>query len=525
MAELTDAERGLLHLQQDLEAYSIECLKVLPKAGGAPISFRWNKAQRFIHARLESQRITLGYVRALILKGRQQGASTYIGARFYHKTSMNAGQGAFIVAHEDKATANLFKMVKRYHDHNPLSPSTKASNAQELIFGQLDSGYKLATAGSKDVGRSNTARLLHGSEFGFWENAQSHLAGIGNTIPSGADGAGTEIILESTANGLGNAFHLMWQAAESGVDEEGNPSEYIAIFVPWFWQDEYRTDPQPGFTLNAKAEKYRAAFGLDLAQMQWRANKIAEYGKGFEWLFDQEYPATAAMAFKTSTMNPLISPEDVNLAVNSGYLDLTQPLVIGCDPAGDGVGKSDRTAFAFRTGRTCFQVEYHGKLNTVQITAKLAKYWREGVKIAGHTLWPSAIFVDKGGLGAGIYDQLQDLNIPVIGVMFGEAANDPELYLNKRAEMWWLMKDWFEDHPCRLPNDPQLISDVCSPQPVDNAKGRKQLESKKDMAKRQIRSPDGGDALALTFAEPVAMRVGSDSLATSSSGAATSAGY
>lgn len=508
-SELTEAELGLLHLKEDMEAHSISCLKIQGKSGGANVPFAWNKAQRYIHERLEMQLKELGYIRALILKGRQQGCSTYVAARFYHRTSMNEGTNAFIVAHEDKATSNLFKMVKRYHDHNPLAPSIKASNAQELVFGQLDSGYKLATAGSQDVGRSNTARLLHGSEFGFWANAQSHLAGIGNTIPSGRDGAGTEIILESTANGLGNAFHLMWQSAESGVDEDGNPMEYIAIFVPWYWQDEYRTDPKPGFKLSAADDKYRAAYGLDLSQMQWRANKIAEYGKGSEWLFDQEYPATATLAFKTSTQNPLISPNDVMTAVNSTYLDLTsQPLIIGVDPAGDGEGKSDRTAFAFRCGRTCFRVEYHGKLKTTQIAGRLATFWKDGVQIMGMTLWPAAIFVDKGGLGVGIVDQLEELNIPVIGVMFAEAANDPDIYLNKRAEMWWLMKEWMENQPNRMPNDAQLIADLCSPQPVESSHNRKQLESKKQMAKRGIRSPDGGDALALTFAQPVSARPG-----------------
>jgi hypothetical protein len=525
MSELTDAERGLLHLKQNLEAHSLHCLKVLPKAGGAPVPFVWNKAQRYIHARLEDQLTSLGYVRALILKGRQQGCSTLIGARFYQKTSTTEGQGAFIVAHEDKATANLFKMVKRYQDHNPIAPSVKASNANELIFGALDSGYKLATAGSQDVGRSNTARLLHASEFAFWANAQSHLAGIGNTIPSGAMGAGTEIILESTANGLGNAFHLMWQAAEAGVDEDGNACEYIAIFVPWFWQDEYRATPTTSFSLNAADEKYQSAYGLDMAQMQWRANKTNEYGKGFEWLFSQEYPATAADAFRTSTQNPLISPSDVMLAVNSSYLDLSQPLIIGVDPAGDGQGKSDRTAFAFRCGRTCFRIEYHEKLNTMQIAGKLAAFWNAGVEVAGQTLWPDAIFVDKGGLGVGIVDRLHELNIPVIGVMFAEQANDPEIYLNKRAEMWWSMKEWYEDFPCRMPNDAQLISDVCAPQPVDNSNRRKQLESKKEMAKRQVRSPDGGDALALTFAESVSPRAGSQGRSAQPRNAATSAGY
>ena len=522
--ELTDAERGLLHLQTDLESHCHACLKILGKAGGANVPFVWNKAQHYIHARLQEQLKSIGYVRALILKSRQQGASTYIGARFYHKTSMNPGTNAFIVAHEDKATTNLFKMVKRYHDHNPLAPSIKASNAQELIFGKLDSGYKLATAGSQDVGRSNTARLLHGSEFGFWANAQSHLAGIGNTIPSGALGAGTEVILESTANGLGNAFHLMWQAAEAGVDKDGNECEYIAIFVPWFWQEEYRTDPKPGFKVSTVDEKYRAAYQLDIPQMQWRANKIAEYGKGFEWLFDQEYPATAALAFKTSTMNPLISPNDVMSAVNSEYLDLDRPLVIGVDPAGDGEGKSDRTAFAFRCGRTCFRVEYHGKLNTMQIAGKLAAYWNDGVQVAGRTIYPAAMFVDKGGLGVGIVDRLDELNIPVIGVFFSASATQPDVYLNKRAEMWWTMKEWFEDQPCRLVNEAQLITDLCAPQPVESSHGKKQLESKKQMAKRQIRSPDGGDALALTFAEPVQPRAVDPGISRNRS-SATTAGY
>lgn len=524
-SDLTPTELGLWHLKNNLGLYAQECLKILPKAGGSSIPFVFNKAQRYIDARLDGQLETLGYVRALVLKSRQQGSSTYIGARFYHKATMDRGQGAFIVAHEDKATSNLFKMVKRYHDYNPIAPSTKASNAQELIFGELDGGYKLATAGSKDVGRSNTARLFHGSEFAFWDNAQMHLAGIGETIPSGALGAGTEMILESTANGLGNAFHLMWQAAEAGVDEEGNPSEWIAIFVPWFWQDEYRTDPSPGFKLSAKDEKYRDAYGLDLAQMQWRANKIAGYGKGFEWLFDQEYPACAALAFKTSTKNPLISPNDVQAAINSQYFDVDSPLIIGVDPAGDGEGKSDRTAFAFRCGRTCFRIEYHNSLNTMQIAGKLAGFWNDGVEVAGRKIWPDAIIVDKGGIGTGIVDRLKELNIPVIGVMFAQSASDPEIYLNKRAEMWWTMKAWFEDAPCRMPNEAQLMSDLCAPQPVESSHRKKQLESKKEMAKRQIRSPDGGDALALTFAEPVAARNDSAHRSHNPNRPATSAGY
>ncbi len=475
-------------LTGNLETYSAHCLKIADKLGKLQ-PFVWNKAQRYIHEKLEEQKAKTGKVRAIILKGRQQGVSTYAAARFYKHTSTQRGQKALIVGHEQKSTDSLFGMVKRYHEHNPLAPSTGATNAKELIFDRLDGGYKLATAGTQDVGRGNTAQVAHLSEYAFWANAQLHMAGLGNTI---YDGPGTEIIIESTANGLGNAFHLMWQQAEAGK------GDYIAIFVPYFWQDEYRAPVKEDFELTTDDRAYMKAYGLDMEQMQWRANKIASYGQGFEYLFAQEYPATPAEAFQSSTTNPLVNPTFVAAAVNSTYRHFSGPLLIGCDPAGDGVNDPDRTAIAFRQGRIVKRLEYHEGLSTMQIAGKLAGYARE--------MQVDMIFVDKGGLGAGVYDRLVELGVPVTGVNSATAANDPERYENKRAEMWWLMAEWFADQPCRIPNNAALISDITSPQPKVSSNGRKLLEKKEDMKKRGLRSPDGADAVALTFAEPVMSR-------------------
>lgn len=411
--------------------------------------------------------------------------STYIGARFYHRTTTSIGRSAFIVAHEDKATTNLFEMVKRYHAHNVLAPSVRNSNAKELIFGGIDAGYKLATAGSDDVGRSNTAQLLHGSEFAYWQNAAMHLAGIGNTI---AMAEGTEIVYESTANGIGNQFHSMWQTAEAGK------GDYIAVFVPWFWQAEYEKDPPKDWELSADDVAYQDAYKLNIRQMAFRHAKLTEYGAGNEWLFDQEYPSSPSLAFRSATANPLISPSLVMAAANNiEFRERQGPLLIGCDPAGEG---DDRTAIVFRQGRTVFRVEYHNKLDTMQVAGKLATYWQEH--------HPDAIFVDKLGLGAGVYDRLMELQIPVIGVGAGSKATNSERYENKRAEMWWLMADWFADQPVRIPNDMGLIADLSTFQPETSSNGRRQLESKTKLKRRGIRSPDGGDALALTFAEPIA---------------------
>jgi hypothetical protein len=505
MADGHALEVTMAALMADIPLHCDTCLRVLDKDGHL-VPFVFNRAQRFIHARLEEQLQATGKVRALVLKGRQQGASTYIGGRFYCKTSTTPGRSAFIIAHEQKATDNLFRMVKRYHEHNPFAPSTSATNAKELVFGRLDGGYKLATAGTKDVGRSNTAQLLHGSEFAFWENAELHLAGLGNTV---ADTPNTEIILESTANGVGNKFHTMWQDAEAGI------GEYIAIFVPWYWQDEYRAPVPPAFLLNAADQLYMDTYGLDMQQMAWRANKIATYGQGFEWLFDQEYPATPGLAFRSATNDPLISPTLVMSAVNSDYRERTGALVIGCDPAEFG---ADRTAVAFRHGRTVFRIEYHNKKGPMEVAGMLATYWRE------HQ--PDALFVDKIGIGSGIVDRLKELHVPVIGVNSAERAADPERYANKRAEMWHRMKEWLEDRPNRLPNDQALIADLSAPGYKYKSNGSRLVESKDDMKKRQVRSPDGADAVAMTFAEPVVPRaLQGERGPHRTHSAATSAGY
>jgi len=267
-SSLTDSSDKRLRLRDDLDFYARNCLTIRPKTGKVE-SFRLNRAQLYIHGRLEAQKAETGRVRALILKGRQQGCSTYVGGRFYHVTTWNKGLRTFILTHEDAATQNLFEMVNRFHEHCPeqVRPSTSAANAKELFFDALDSGYKVGTAGTKGVGRSSTIQLFHGSEVAFWPHAETHAAGVLQAVP---DVAGTEVILESTANGLGNFFHAKWQDAERGL------GDFIAIFVPWFWQDEYQKEPPDGFVLTEEEGKYKALYDLSDSHMAWRRAKIAD---------------------------------------------------------------------------------------------------------------------------------------------------------------------------------------------------------------------------------------------------------
>ena len=95
-----------------------------------------NDAQEFIHSRLEEQIKKTGKVRAILLKGRQQGASTLVGGRFIWKTTHNKGVRAFILTHDGESTNALFEMTERYYDNLPtfVKPTAGAANAKELQF-------------------------------------------------------------------------------------------------------------------------------------------------------------------------------------------------------------------------------------------------------------------------------------------------------------------------------------------------------------------------------------------------------
>src|SRR5262245_6929801 len=188
-------------LKSDLPFFAEYALRIRTKKIGTPEPLVLNQAQLRLHSMLEEQRAKTGRVRALILKGRQMGVSTYVAARFYHRTINSPGIRTFIVAHSDDGSRNLYQIVRRFQDSMPeeLKPSVGVSNATELIFDRIDSGYLVSVASTEGVGRSATAQNAHLSEMAFWKNLDDHFAGLLQTIP---DVVGSEIIIESTAFGF-----------------------------------------------------------------------------------------------------------------------------------------------------------------------------------------------------------------------------------------------------------------------------------------------------------------------------------
>lgn len=485
---MTPEEKEILQkLKLNFIHYASKCLKIRTKSGSVE-PFFLNKAQLHIHTELEGQRGQTGKVRALILKGRQQGVSTLIGARFYHKVSWQKGTQAFILTHALDATQNLYKMAQRYYENTPscVKPEVSTSNAKELIFGLLDSGYKLGTAENKAVGRSATIQLLHGSECAFWSNAAEHAKGIMQAVPNEP---GTEIILESTANGIGNFFHQQWQMAEAGI------SDFVAIFVPWFWQDEYKRECTDSFVRAQEEDELVQLYELTDEQLNWRRLKITELSVSAAdgtKAFKQEYPCNPQEAFQTTGEDTYIEPGIV-MRARKTVAEPYGKLVVGVDPARFG---DDRTSIIRRQGRVAFDLESHIKKDTMEVAGIVHRIIEDEN--------PSKVYVDVGGLGAGVVDRLFELghrNI-VVAVNAGSKPLDAKKYTNKRAEMWGLCKEWLNDEPCTIPDDNSLHADLCGVRYKFDSNSRLQMERKEDMKKRGIRSPDNADSLCLTFAMP-----------------------
>ena len=177
------------------------------------------------------------------------------------------------------------------------------------------------------------------------------------------------------------------------------------------------------------------------------------------------------------------------------YKDHSAPLVIGVDPARFG---ADATVIAVRQGRDIVAIKRHRGDDTMEVVGRVIEAIEE--------YKPALVVIDEGGLGAGVVDRLKEQRYKIRGVNFGNRSSKPVMYGNKRAEMWGTMREWLKS--ASIPPDRLLKSDLTSPMMKPDSKGTIFLEGKKEMKARGLASPDAADAIAVTFAYPVASRTG-----------------
>ncbi|MDL2315701.1 terminase [Desulfovibrio sp. OttesenSCG-928-A18] len=287
---------------------------------------------------------------------------------------------------------------------------------------------------------------------------------------------------------------VIWDTAEGAMTTPGavwcvfgNPTRNSGKFHGCFHRMRHRW--------NTRQVDSRTARMANRAQLdQW----VADYGE------DSDFVRVRVRGVFPRAGSCQLIPSDLveEAAKRVLRVDMYQhaPKILGVDVARFG---DDQSTFIRRQGLQAFGLRKFRGLDLMTYAGIVAQEIQE--------FGPDAVFVDQTGLGAGVVDRLRQLHCGnIIGVDFGSAAISPQLYANKRAEMWSLLLEWLKSGGA-LPPDQELISDLVAPEyGFTGDKGQIALEKKSDMKKRGLPSPDSGDALALTFAAPVYPLGGND---------------
>lgn len=264
------------------------------------VKFQPNWAQRRYIAEIERQQSLGKPVRIIVLKARQLGISTATEAVMFSQAFLQERMRGLVVAHEIDGAQHLLGMHElfweKYAFKRLYKPKYESKN--EKSWEPTKSHVKIATAKNATAGRSQTIHFLHASEYAFWLNAKETMLALRQTIPTNPH---TFIIIESTANGVGNSFYLEWQAAEAG------DSDYVPLFFPWWLHPEYTASyirlPHASLGRLDPEERTLYSMGVSEDRLAWRRWAIRNLTGNDINTFHQEYPSTAEEAFIASGTN------------------------------------------------------------------------------------------------------------------------------------------------------------------------------------------------------------------------------
>lgn len=289
---------------------------------------------------------------------------------------------------------------------------------------------------------------------------------------------------------------VIWETTEGALTDAnteiiwcvfGNPTRNTGRFKECFpggifakaWHCNQVDSREISFTDKSQISRWIDAYGEDSDFVRIRVRGV--------------FPRTGEMEF--------ISAADVEAAMaREPTTDPLAPLALGCDVARYGQNESVIWFRKGRDGKTIPAQVYRG-LNTVELSVK--------VQDAFNSYRCDGIFIDGGGVGGGVVDNVRAAHLYCYDVQFGGKDDvggsvfgcPGERFANKRAAMWGALRAWLKVGA--LPNDPDLRSQLTGPTYTLNIRGEIQLESKEDMMRRGVESPDRADALALTFAYPI----------------------
>jgi hypothetical protein len=253
--------------------------------------------------------------RNIVLKARQMGMTTWVAGRFFLRTVTRPGTMTLQVAHTQAAAEGIFRIVQRMWDglprmlrEGPLRRSR--ANVGQMVFPELDSEFRVASAGDPGAGRGLSVQNLHCSEVSRWPgDAAETLSGLRAALAPGG-----EMVLESTPNGAYGAFYEAWSA---GVDVADGGEGLVRHFLPWWMEPAYVGAAVERDQMREEELLLMARHGLSAEQIGFRRGLEASYGV----LRAQEFAEDAETCFR-ATGNCCFETE----AVERRLAELGQPM-------------------------------------------------------------------------------------------------------------------------------------------------------------------------------------------------------
>ena len=226
----------------------------------------------------------------VILKARQMGFTSLICAMFFADTVLRPNTTSVMVAHDGDSSEKIFGILKLFWERLPEEErrrigEPKYFTRREFYWPRRNSRFYVGTAGSLTFGRGQTIQNFHGSEFGYWPKPEEALVALTEAVPLTG-----RIVIESTANGMGNFFHDLWVQAKQGENS------YRPHFYAWRWDPGYRLPGPPLEHLTEEEQQLRQARNLDDDQLRWRRGKQ----RLLRDRFAQEYPENDVHCFLAS---------------------------------------------------------------------------------------------------------------------------------------------------------------------------------------------------------------------------------
>lgn len=306
----SEQEWQMLRQRHDFEYWCATCVTILDKVSGRLVNLVLNRPQRRVLQILEQQRLSGRPLRLIMLKARQWGGSTLVQMyMIWIQLVLKENWNSLICGHLQQTSAAIKSMYSRVLRHYPKRFVADGKRIEFTAFEgsrnvrQLSLGESLVITGSaqnEDAVRGYDVKMAHLTEVAFWPDTTQHspddlIRSISGTIPLEPM---TMIVLESTANGVGNYFHSEWLRAKGGL------SDKAPVFVPWHEIEIYRLPVADVQQLVAELDDYEKRLwltGCTLEMINWYHHKRKEYSS--QVLMAAEFPSTDVEAFTLSSRN------------------------------------------------------------------------------------------------------------------------------------------------------------------------------------------------------------------------------